>query len=269
MLRSNTKQGIPMTAGCLILITSLFLPGGPGVAAGVGADSLLNLSALSATGFAPANGPAPLLVGSLFSDRWDLSTRLASIGLQPALEPVRRDTWMDPPAGLPESVNPKPDRLFFTSWRTLTIFELGLLGLTASMPRDWTGWSEEFVSDAMDNLHDAYTKPPVWDTDWWFHNYVGHPYGGSVYYNTVRCRGASKTESFLFATLMSTQWEFVFEAVAEQPSIQDLFITPVTGWILGELIHNLTLGLTIGGVNLIERVLLTVLNPMHAVYVGF
>ncbi len=149
------------------------------------------------------------------------------------------------------------------------MFELALLGITASLPRDWTGWSSQFIADGAGNLENAWTGPPTWDTDWWFHNYVGHPYGGSVYYNMVRSQGASKTESFLFVALMSTQWEYVFEAVAEQPSIQDLFITPVCGWLLGELVHNLTLSALQNGAGLLETVVLFVLNPMHAIYVGF
>ena len=252
-----------MTTGRVILVVSLTLSGLTEV------EAAADFWPAHPAPAAEQDRPPPILVGSLFACRWDLGARLAGYELEPARPPFKQESWPPPPNGQPVAFGPKPDRLFYTSWRTLTIFELGLLGLTASMPRDWTGWSEEFVDDALDNLEDAYTKPPAWDTDWWFHNYVGHPYGGSVYYNTVRCRGATKTESFLFATLMSAQWEFVFEAVAEQPSIQDLIITPITGWILGEWIHNLTLSLTVGGVNLIERILLTVLNPMHAIYVGF
>ena len=159
--------------------------------------------------------------------------------------------------------------MFFSAWKTITIFELALLTVTAAAPREWTGWSDEFIADALDNFGEAYTKPPVWDTDSWQINYVGHPYGGSLYYNTIRCRGASQTESFLFSTLLSTQWEYMVESVAERPSIQDLLITPITGWILGEWIHNLTLGMARGGYGVLEKVLLTVLNPMHTIYVGF
>lgn len=161
------------------------------------------------------------------------------------------------------------NRVFFHSWRTITLVELTLLSVTATLPKDWTGWSGHFVQDGLGNLRDAYSGPPVWDSDIWFHNYVGHPYGGSVYYNTVRCQGASKTTSFLFVTLMSTQWEYIFEAVAEQPSIQDLIITPIIGGLVGEVVHDLTLRLTRNGAGLIEKIVITVLNPTHALYRGF
>ena len=176
--------------------------------------------------------------------------------------------WSRPAAAFKEAPE-RPDGLFFSAWQTITIFELALLTVTAAAPREWTGWSDEFIADALDNFGEAYTRPPVWDTDSWQINYVGHPYGGSLYYNTIRCRGASKTESFLFSTLLSTQWEYMVESVAERPSIQDLLITPITGWILGEWIHNLTLRMAKGGYGVLEKVLLTVLNPMHTIYIGF
>jgi hypothetical protein len=160
-------------------------------------------------------------------------------------------------------------RIFFRSWAALSLCEFALLGVTATLPREWTGWSDRFVQDGLGNLRQAYSGPPVWDTDHWFHNYVGHPYGGSVYYNTVRSQGASKTTSFLFVTLMSTQWEYVFEAVAEPPSIQDLIITPITGGLVGEFVHDLTLHLVRNGSGTLERIFITVLNPMHALHNGF
>ena len=166
----------------------------------------------------------------------------------------------------PEITN---DRIFFKGWLLITSVEVVLLAVTATLPKDWTGWSSQFVKDGWGNLQDAYSYPPVWDTDHWFHNYIGHPYGGSVYYNTVRCQGARKGQSFLFATALSIQWEYLFEAVAEQPSIQDLFITPIAGSVLGEFVHRLTLTLKKNGTNFGEKVLITILNPTSVVFNGY
>jgi hypothetical protein len=178
------------------------------------------------------------------------------------LQPGSDDSWEGPSTG-------RRDRVFLRSWVALTAFELAFLGGTACLPRDWTGWSDDFVQDGLSNMKEAYTRPPVWDTDHWAYNYIGHPYGGAVYYNTVRCQGASRTESFLFVLLASTQWEYVFEAFAEQPSIQDLIITPIAGRILGEIIHELTLKLVSDGSGFLEKVLITVLNPTYTIFVGF
>ena len=258
-----------MTAGIVILIASLLLSGWSTVARGAGVDLLTAPWGVSAEGFTTTGERQSPLSEPLFGDRWDLDIRLASTADGAATRPPTRDTWMEPPREVVKEAPERPDGLFFSAWKTITIFELALLTVTAAAPREWTGWSDEFIADALDNFGEAYTMPPVWDTDSWQINYVGHPYGGSLYYNTIRCRGASKTESFLFTTLLSTQWEYMVESVAERPSIQDLIITPITGWILGEWIHNLTLGMAKGGYGVLEKVLLTVLNPMHTIYVGF
>jgi hypothetical protein len=159
--------------------------------------------------------------------------------------------------------------MFLKGWIPLTGAEFVLLGVTAALPKDWTGWSANFVRDGINHMERAYTNPPVWDTDSWFHNYVGHPYGGSVYYNTVRSQGATPAQSLFFSAVLSTQWEYFFEAFAEQPSIQDLVVTPVAGTILGELSHKLTLQLKKGGTTTAEKILIFITNPMHVAFAGF
>ena len=121
----------------------------------------------------------------------------------------------------------------------------------------------------MGNLGEAWTRPPVWDTDHWFHNYVGHPYGGNVYYNSLRARGGTVSQSFLFSAAMSTWWEYALEAVAERPSIQDLFVTPVAGSVLGEFTHRMAFRMKRNGTSTVEKLLLTVLNPPHVIFQGY
>lgn len=182
-------------------------------------------------------------------------------GPQPVLAPI------DVPASgaAPRSYG----SMFLKAWMPMTGAEFGLLAVTASLPKNWTGWSAHFVRDGVNHLERAYTSPPVMDTDWWFHNYVGHPIGGSLYYNAVRSQGATQRQSTFFAFVLSTQWEYFFEAFAERPSIQDLIVTPVAGTILGELSHRLTLHLKKGGTNFGEKVLILITNPMHAAFAGF
>jgi hypothetical protein len=160
--------------------------------------------------------------------------------------------------------------VFLRSWMLLTGVEVALLATTMALPQNVTGWSHSsYIQDGVAHLKRAYTEPPAMDHDKWYTNYAGHPYGGSIYYNTVRAQGGSKTKSFLFATLMSTQWEYVFEAVAERPSIQDLIVTPVTGRILGEAINQMTHSMVRGGANLLDKVAITVLNPAYVVFNGY
>jgi hypothetical protein len=65
-----------------------------------------------------------------------------------------------------------------------------------------------------DHFVDAWTRPPVWDTDGPVANYVLHPIMGAEAYLTVRNRGYGPIESFLFSTGVSVGWEYLFESWA-------------------------------------------------------
>ncbi len=79
-----------------------------------------------------------------------------------------------------------------------------------------------------------------WDTDNFSTNYLCHPYAGSVYYNAARQKGFSMRDSFLYSLFASTiLWEYSFEAIAEIPSQQDLWATPVIGSLIGEFTYRL------------------------------
>ena len=76
---------------------------------------------------------------------------------------------------------------------------------------------------------------PHWDGDSWMFNFVLHPYGGAAYFMTARSCGFNFWYSALYSACISTFfWEYGIEAFNEIPSIQDLFITPVIGSLLGE-----------------------------------
>lgn len=86
-----------------------------------------------------------------------------------------------------------------------------------------------------DNFVDAWTRPPVFDTDGVIANYVLHPIMGAEAYLSVRNRDYGPLESFLFATGVSVAWEYLFEAWVERPSAQDLLVTSPIGSLQGEL----------------------------------
>lgn len=76
---------------------------------------------------------------------------------------------------------------------------------------------------------------PVWDKDNFVFNYILHPYGGAVYYMSARSNGFNILGSFLYASFVSNVlWEYGIEAFMEIPSIQDMFVTPVCGSLIGE-----------------------------------
>jgi hypothetical protein len=140
-------------------------------------------------------------------------------------------------------------------------------------PPAYTKWDnyfgEELLLHAGSKLKDAWTRPPVWDHDTYFTNYICHPYAGSFYYNTMRTKGGSAAASFGFSVFSSTLWEYGLEAFFEQPSIQDLIVTPIVGSIVGEAVHRLTLEMSIGGFNFPEKLAVLFLNPSYVMNHGF
>lgn len=64
-------------------------------------------------------------------------------------------------------------------------------------------------------------------------NYVSHPFAGTLYYSVARTNHLSFAESFLFAAVGSSTWEY-FGEIREITSINDLVVTPVAGAAIGE-----------------------------------
>jgi len=148
-------------------------------------------------------------------------------------------------------------------------FEFAIMATMMVLPKSFTGWHEDFLQVGANNFIDAYGSAPTWDQDHWYHNYLGHPYVGSIYYNTVRCQGASPVQSFFFSTAMSVWWEYAVESIAEHPSTQDLLVTPITGALLGEAVHHLTVSWLDDDASLGQKIIIFILNPTHVVLVGF
>jgi len=146
-----------------------------------------------------------------------------------------------------------------------------LLGMAVliAMPREITKWSDDWAKDAWRNLKRSFSTTPVWDKDDWALNYIGHPIAGSYYYNALRSQNASRFHSFLFSTAQSFIWEYFIEGMAERPSAQDLFITPVVGSLLGESTHMLTMSMRRNGFNFFEKVFVLLFNPMFVINNGF
>lgn len=140
----------------------------------------------------------------------------------------------------------------------------------ALLPSQYTKWDDTALQRGAANFKRAWSEPPVWDGDVFFHNWIGHPYAGSVYYNMLRSQGATPWQSVGFTVFQTLMWEYVIEAVAEQPSIQDLFMTPIAGSLLGELFHQVSLGIVKkGNLNFGQKVLVFLLNPSWVINNGF
>ncbi len=67
---------------------------------------------------------------------------------------------------------------------------------------------------------------------------IGHIADGAVFYLLPRTNGMSLTESFLFATAVSTGWE-TFGEFRDEFSINDAVMTPFGGFATGEVVYQL------------------------------
>lgn len=143
------------------------------------------------------------------------------------------------------------------------------MGTLMALPKSITKWDEDFMDDAKRNYKRAWSSAPVWDEDEWAINYIGHPYAGAIYYNSMRSQDASILSSFVFSTAQSVIWEYGIEAAAEQPSIQDLLFTSTIGSVAGELAHQATLKMRRNGMTGMEKVIVTIINPSYVLNNGY
>jgi hypothetical protein len=154
---------------------------------------------------------------------------------------------------------------------TLEIFGMETFTSTIMilLPKSITLWEEEYWLYFGQTFRQAYTMPPVWDKDPWPVNYIGHPYQGSVFFNSLRSQNCSFAASAGFTLFHTWLWEYGPEAIMERPSIQDLIVTPITGVVFGELFHRLTKKMRRDGFTLGEKILVTLMNPTYVVNNGY
>jgi len=133
----------------------------------------------------------------------------------------------DSPYALEDPSGLKQDLFYLLGYQMLAT------GVIYYSPEGFSGWSKQEKDQLGFRQWKKNIQTPVWDKDHWGVNYVLHPYWGSAYYIRGRERGFSRTESFWISVLFSTAFEFGFESFMEEPSIQDLIVTPVSGSLLG------------------------------------
>ncbi len=112
-------------------------------------------------------------------------------------------------------------------------YQFAAVAILYVMPEDVTGWSAEDKSDYSAAKWWNNVTSPQMDSDDFYLNWIIHPYWGASYFVRARERGYSNTQSFWYSVMLSTMFEFGAEALAEEPSYQDLVITPVLGSLVG------------------------------------
>jgi hypothetical protein len=103
---------------------------------------------------------------------------------------------------------------------------------------------------------------PHFDNDNLEYNVVKHSFAGSYYFLYYRWRGNARKEAFLWTVASSLAFEFTIETVSEQPSYQDIFITPMFGTALGIALDN-TSAFLVRQPDKLSRGLGYLLNPFN------
>lgn len=155
---------------------------------------------------------------------------------------------------------------------TLSGAFVGTLLVLECLPEDATAWNRAELQDVplFKRWHNHVIKRgPEWDHDKFYFNYILHPYAGAAYYMAARSCGFNFWQSLLYSTCVSTVgWEFGIEAFMERPSIQDIFITPLAGCIVGEGFYRLKRrivenGYTLGGSPVLGNIVAFLADPVN------
>ncbi|MBV1916256.1 MAG: DUF3943 domain-containing protein [Pseudomonadales bacterium] len=199
---------------------------------------------------------------------------------------VRDTTSHWPEAELPDYLKENPYRVslfdpqngedserLWSQTKLIVGLGFGVAGFISLLPSDVSNW-EDTDEGPLEKWWNNVRAGPVWDEDEWDMNYLGHPYFGGVYYQVARKSGYSQWDSFVYSFLMSTFfWEYGLESFAEVPSIQDIVVTPIGGWLWGEFAYQSELSIrnqggTVYGSELLGDVTLFFLDPVDSIGVG-
>ena len=112
-------------------------------------------------------------------------------------------------------------------------YQVAIVGLLYISPQSFSGWSDEQKDEFSFDKYKNNVRHAVWDSDQWDINYIMHPYWGSAYYVRARERGYDENTAFWYSAALSASFEFGFEAFFEEPSLQDIIVTPVAGAFMG------------------------------------
>jgi hypothetical protein len=162
---------------------------------------------------------------------------------------------------LTDAAGIKRDLLYLMGYQAISV------GFMYYMPESITGWSDNEKDELGVKQWKRHIQNPHWDKDHWVMNYVLHPYWGGAYYIRGRERGFSKTESFWISVLFSTVYEFAVESFMEEPSIQDLFVTPIAGTAVGMYFEEVRYRIKNKGVPLSQKdkIILVLTDPLGAI----
>ncbi|MBD5264678.1 MAG: DUF3943 domain-containing protein [Bacteroides sp.] len=151
---------------------------------------------------------------------------------------------------------------------------IGTLFVLEMLPEDATTWNRAALQKVplfKRWREHVIEKGPEWDHDKFVFNYLLHPYAGAAYFMAARSNGFNAWQSLLYSACISTiGWEFGIEAFMERPSIQDLFITPIVGSLIGEGFYKLkrkivSNGYRLAGTPILGNIVAFIIDPVNEV----
>lgn len=95
---------------------------------------------------------------------------------------------------------------------------------------------DEYARINLSSMGDNLKTRPVWDTNRFSTNFIGHSYHGSMYFNSARANGLDLYQSSVVTAAGSLMWEYLMET--KPPSRNDLWATTAGGTALGEALFR-------------------------------
>ena len=172
---------------------------------------------------------------------WDPSSSLAAYTLflnhdsaphEDAVAPAEGYAWRGIPPTRPDWRGVGRDTAYFLG------YQFAVIAVLYIAPESISGWDREQKQNYDFDKWRNNVSEPVWDEDKWWINYILHPYWGGTYYIRARERGLDRAQSFWYSALLSTLYEYGAEALAEPVSAQDLVVTPLAGFLVGEYLFS-------------------------------
>ncbi len=148
------------------------------------------------------------------------------------------------------------------------------MGVLECLPEGSTNWNKKEIQSVPFYKRwwrHVVKEGPEWDGDSWIFNYILHPYAGAVYFMAARSNGFNFYRSLLYSACVSTiGWEFGVEGIMERPSLQDLFITPIVGSLMGEGFyrikrHIVSHGYELFGSPVLGNIVVYLIDPVNEV----
>ncbi len=148
----------------------------------------------------------------------------------------------------------------------LTALSGGILATIYLLPESYTNWDRD-IKPSFSQWKENITTPVI-DKDDFTLNYIGHPYFGATYVMIAKRAGYSDWQALHYSFWASFTYEAI-ESFAEEISIQDLFVTPLGGYLFYKgftyLDHRIikNKGKLLGSKFLARFI--RIMNPLHAV----